>query len=105
MYELVLSWGGSRRVRLAALCHATYGTDGFPHAPLPLTDRFTGEVVAMAATDHTDFALLTIANELDLARTAALTSQARRDIRALVAALAAYLPDITTQALADPSLL
>lgn len=145
VHELVVSWGGGRRVRLAALCHATYGTDGFPHAllsldrrarlqaaigdeaealvylydacdrsktyarlgapPLPLTDRFTGEVVALAATDLTDFALLTIANELDVARTAPLTSEARRDIRALLAALAAYVPDVTAQALADPSLL
>ncbi len=143
--ELVVSWGGGRRVRLAALCHATYGTDGFPHAllpldrrarlqaaigdeaealvylydacdrtktyaglgatPLPITDRFTGEVVPLAATDLSDFALLTTANELDVARTAPLTSQARRDIRALIAALAAYVPDVTAQALADPSLL
>ena len=140
-----MSWGGGRRVRLAALCHATYGTDGFPHAllpldrrarlqaaigdeaealvylydacdrsktyaglgatSLPLTDRFTGEVVALAATDLSDFALLTIANELDVARTAPLTSEALRDIRALVATLAAYVPDVTAQALADPSLL
>ncbi len=145
VHELVVSWGGGRRVRLAALCHATYGTDGFPHTllpldrrarlrsaigeqaetlvylydacdrsktyarlgatPLPLTDRFTSKVVALAATDLTDFALLTIANELDVARTAPLTSQARREIRALVAALAAYVPDVTAQALADPSLL
>jgi hypothetical protein len=31
--------GGGRGVRLAALCHATYGTDGFPHALLPLDRR------------------------------------------------------------------
>ncbi|MFG2000350.1 alpha/beta fold hydrolase [Spirillospora sp. NPDC048911] len=142
--ELVESWGGGRRVRLAALCHAAYGTDGFPHAllprgrrgrlqaaigdeaeslvylydacdrsttytrlgasPLPLTDRFTGEVIALADADLTDFALLTIANELDVARNAALTPEARRDIRALVAVLAAYVPDVAALALADPSL-
>lgn len=144
VHEQVAGWGGSRRARLAALCHATYGTDGFPHpllpldrrsrlqaaigneaealvylydacdrsktyahlgtTPLPLTDRFTGQVVALADTDLTDFALLTIANELDVARTAPLTSETRRNIRALIAALAAYIPDITTQALADPAL-
>ncbi|RJQ75797.1 alpha/beta hydrolase [Pseudonocardiaceae bacterium YIM PH 21723] len=29
----------SRAARLAALCHAAYGTDGFPHPLLPLTER------------------------------------------------------------------
>lgn len=37
---------------------ATPATGAGP-TPLPLTDRFTGEVVALAATDLTDFALLT----------------------------------------------
>jgi pimeloyl-ACP methyl ester carboxylesterase len=142
--EQVAEWGGSRRARLAALCHATYGTDGFPHpllppdrrarlraaigddaetlvhryaacdrsktyphlgtTPLPLTDRFTGEIIPLAADDLTDFALLTIANELDVARTAALTSETRGAIRALITALGAYVPDIAGRALADPSL-
>lgn len=142
--DLVADWGGSRRLRLTALCHATYGTDGFPQAllpldqrarlrsaigdeaeqmvylydacgraktyarlgetPLPLTDRFTGETVALEGADLTDFAVLTIANELDVARHAALGSDARRDIRALIAALAAYAPGASAQALADPSL-
>lgn len=144
VHELVASWGGNQRVLLAALCHATYGTDGFQHrllpldqrarlrtaigdeaealvylygacdrsktyacldaTPLRLTDRFTGEVIALTATDLADFALLTIANELDVARTAPLPAEARHSIRALIAALAAYVPDITAQALADPSL-
>ncbi|MDH2390782.1 alpha/beta fold hydrolase [Streptomyces sp. HNM0663] len=145
VHELVVSWGVSRRVRLAALCHAAYGTDGFPHAllpldrrarlqaaigdgaealvrlygacdrsrtyprlgatPLPLTDRFTGEVAPLAGADLADFAVLTIANELDVARTSSLTLEARHDIRALVAALAAYVPDVAARALADPCLL
>ncbi len=139
-----MGWGGDRRVRLAALCHAAYGTDVLPHpllpldqrarlrtaigeeaealvhlygacdrsstyprlgaTPLPLTDRFTGDVVALAAADLTDFALLTIADELDVARTAPLTPTARRGIRALFTALAAYVPDVAAQALADSSL-
>ncbi|GAA2136998.1 alpha/beta fold hydrolase [Actinomadura napierensis] len=142
--ELVAGWGGGRRLSLAALCHAAYGTDGFPHAllpldrrarlreaigdeaeslvylydacdrsetyarlgaaPLPLTDRFTGEVVSLADADLTGFALLTIANELDVARHASLTSDVRRGIRALIAAMAAYVPDASAQALADSSL-
>jgi pimeloyl-ACP methyl ester carboxylesterase len=142
--ELVAGRGGGRRVRLAALCHAAYGTDGFPPAllpldrrarlraaigdeaealvyrygacdrsrtyahlgasPLPLADRFTGDVVDLAGTDLTDFARLTIANELDVARTAPLIPEARRGIRALVAALTAYVPDAAAHALADPAL-
>ncbi|WP_206788477.1 alpha/beta fold hydrolase [Amycolatopsis sp. MtRt-6] len=142
--EQVAEWGGSRRARLAALCHATYGTDGFPHpllppdrrtrlraaigddaealvhlyaacdrgrtyahlgrTPLPLTDRFTGEVVSLTGDDLTDFALLTIADELDAARTAALTTEARSAIRTRIAALGASAPEITSRALADPSL-
>ncbi|MFB9683653.1 alpha/beta fold hydrolase [Amycolatopsis plumensis] len=140
----VTEWGGSRRVRLAALCHATYGTDGFPHpllppdrraglraaighdaealvhlydvcdrgrtyahlgaTPLPLTNRFTGEVTSVAGGDLVDFALLTIANELDVARHAQLTSEARGAIRGLIFALRAYVPDVSRRALADPSL-
>jgi pimeloyl-ACP methyl ester carboxylesterase len=134
--DLVAS--GSQRLRLAALCHATYGTDGFPHpllpldqrarlraaigddtlvyryaacdrsrtyahlgtTPLPLTDRFTGEVVDLKADDLTDFALLTVANELDVARNAVLTPEARDGIRALITALAPYAPDAAAQALA-----
>jgi hypothetical protein len=130
--ELVASWGGSRRVLLAALCHAVYGTDGFQQAllpldqrarlrtaigdeaealvylygacdrsktyacldatPLRLTDRFTGEVIALTDTDRTDFALLTIANEFDVARTASLSAAARQGIRALIDVRAVYVP-------------
>jgi hypothetical protein len=142
--ELVAGWDGGRRLSLAALCHAAYGTDGFPHAllpleqrarlrqaigdeaeslvylydacdrketyarlgaaPLPLTDRFTGEAVPLADADLTGFALLTIANELDVARHAPLTSEVRRGIRALITAMAAYVPDASARALADPFL-
>jgi pimeloyl-ACP methyl ester carboxylesterase len=142
--DQVAEWGGSRRARLAALCHATYGTDGFPHpllppdrrarlraaigddaealvhlydvcdrsrtyahlgkTPLPLTDRFTGETVPLTAGDLTDFAVLTIANELDVARTAALTTETRSGIRTLIAALGAYVPGTSSRALADPAL-
>jgi hypothetical protein len=142
--ELVASLGGSRRVVLAALCHAAYGTDGFRHALLPLdqrarlraaigdeaealvylygacdrsktyacleattlrlTDRFSGGVVALTGTDLTDFALLTIANELDVARNASLSPKDLHGIRGLIATLAAYVPDAAKLALADRSL-
>ncbi|OBA42832.1 MULTISPECIES: alpha/beta fold hydrolase [Nocardia] len=139
--QLVADLGGGTRVRLAALTHATYGTDGFPHSllpsdrrsrlraaighdaealvyrygacdraetyphlgttPLPLTDRFTGEVVAVDGTDLADFALLTVANELDVVRHAALTTETVHGIRALITACATYVPDAAAGALAD----
>ncbi|WP_410594265.1 alpha/beta fold hydrolase [Amycolatopsis sp. lyj-23] len=142
--ELVTAWGGSRRARLAALCHAVYGTDGFPRrllapeqrtrlraaigdeaealvyrygacdrrttyprlgaVPLPLTDRFTGEVVAVAGEELADFALLTIANELDVARTARPSRELRDGLRALITAMAGHAPGAAARALADPSL-
>ncbi|MGV9817299.1 alpha/beta fold hydrolase [Nocardia xishanensis] len=141
--RLVTDWSTSQHVRLAALCHAAYGTDGFPDAvlpldqrtrlrtaigdeaeilvyrygacdrsktyprlgasQLPLTDRFTGEIITLAAADLADFAVLTIANELDVARTASLTPATRRDIRTLITTLATYAPGAAAQALADPS--
>ena len=39
VHDLVADWDGSPRARLAALCHAAYGTAGFPHALLPLEQR------------------------------------------------------------------
>jgi len=32
-------WGAGEDVRLAGLCHAAYGTDGFDHVLLPVDDR------------------------------------------------------------------
>ncbi|WP_280368833.1 alpha/beta fold hydrolase [Nocardia wallacei] len=141
---LVTTWGANRRVRLAALCHAAYGTDGFPHALLPLdqrtrlrsaigdeaealvyrygacdrnktyprlgapqvplADRFTGETSTVSGPDLADFAILTIANELDVARTASLTPDTRRDIRTLISALETYAPEAAIPASADPAL-
>jgi hypothetical protein len=72
--------------------------------PLPLTSRFTGETVPLAGADLADFALLTVTNELDVARHAPLDHGARGGIRDLVTALATYVPDAAARALADPSL-
>ncbi|WP_329376332.1 hypothetical protein OG625_02110 [Streptomyces sp. NBC_01351] len=106
--ELLASWGARPALRQAGLCHAFYGTDGFPTALLPLgrraeltavigaeaegivylyascdraashpsladaeaafRDRFTGRVHSPARALRRDFAELTAANELDLAR-------------------------------------
>jgi hypothetical protein len=101
-------WGARPALRLAGLCHACYGTDGFPDALLPpghraelaavigaeaealvylygscdrkaaypalaeddgvFQDRFTGRAHVPEAGPRRDFAELTAANELDLAR-------------------------------------
>ncbi|WP_433451153.1 DUF6817 domain-containing protein [Streptomyces sp. CA-142005] len=101
-------WGARPALRLAGLCHACYGTDGFPEPLLPpgrraelaavigaeaealvylygscdraatypalaeddglFQDRFTGRAHVPGAGPRRDFAELTAANELDLAR-------------------------------------
>ncbi|MFD7627011.1 DUF6817 domain-containing protein [Streptomyces sp. NPDC059851] len=106
---LLASWGARPELRLAGLCHAAYGTDGFATALLPVgrradlaavigdgaeaiaylyagcdrsasyplltagtaafRDRFTGRVHSPDPGVRRDFAELTAANELDLART------------------------------------
>ncbi|CAM5615084.1 DUF6817 domain-containing protein [Streptomyces avidinii] len=106
--ELLASWGARPALQRAGLCHAFYGTDGFPTALLPLDrraelaavigeeaeeivymyaacdraasyptlaceepafrDRFTGRVHSPAGQLRRDFAELSAANELDLAR-------------------------------------
>ncbi|WP_030712386.1 DUF6817 domain-containing protein [Streptomyces sp. NRRL F-2580] len=105
---LLASWGARPALQRAGLCHAFYGTDGFPTALLPLArraelaevigeeaeaivylyaacdraasyptladgeaafrDRFTGRVHSPAVQLRRDFAELSAANELDLAR-------------------------------------
>ncbi|MEV0183955.1 DUF6817 domain-containing protein [Streptomyces sp. NPDC050625] len=106
--ERLAVWGARPALRLAGLCHAAYGTDGFPSALLPLDrrpelrtvigteaeaivyfyascdrratyptltdhnspfrDRFTHGTLRPAPGLLRDFAELTAANELDLAR-------------------------------------
>lgn len=102
------AWNARPALQLAGLCHAFYGTDGFPVAPLSLDrrdelaevigaeaesivylyascdrratyptltdadasfhDRFTGRVRTPELGPRRDFAELSAANELDLAR-------------------------------------
>ncbi|GAB2638516.1 alpha/beta fold hydrolase [Nocardia goodfellowii] len=144
VHALTVEWNATPRTRLAAICHATYGTDGFAHAllpiadrsllrhvigsdaealvylygagdrtrtypglgrqPLPIFDRFTGRSRAVQGSELRDFAVLTIANELDVARHAQLPAPVRHGIRSLVAALASYAPDEAAFALADEAL-
>jgi pimeloyl-ACP methyl ester carboxylesterase len=144
VHALIVEWCAPPRTRLAAVSHATYGTDGFPQALLPITerrrldevigpdaerlvhlygacdrsvtyrelggrpvrvrDRFTGATTSIDGPDLADFAVLTIANELDVARFARLPDVAVDEIRRLVATLAAYAPDAAARALADGAL-
>ncbi|MFJ3235494.1 DUF6817 domain-containing protein [Streptomyces sp. NPDC086787] len=144
--DQLAEWGARPALRLAGLCHAVYGTDGFPSALLPLDrraelrsvigaeaeeivyfyascdraatypaltdpgapfrDRFTGRDAGPQDPGiFRDFAELTAANELDLARRdrafraehgsgllelftrfgALLSEPARRDCRAVLA--------------------
>ncbi|WP_374777920.1 hypothetical protein OG756_39030 [Streptomyces sp. NBC_01310] len=106
--DVLASWGARPALQRAGLCHAFYGTDGFPTGLLPLArraelaevigdeaeaivylyaacdrassyptfaceeavfrDRFTGLVHSPAMELRRDFAELSAANELDLAR-------------------------------------
>jgi hypothetical protein len=144
VHDLTVAWAASRSVQLAALCHATYGTDGFRQSllpvderqrlraaigadaeslvyvydacdrgltyaeigrdPLPATDRFTGEIVGLQGAELVDFAVLTIANELDVVRFADLPDATVAEIRSLIEALAAYAPEAAARALVDPVL-
>jgi pimeloyl-ACP methyl ester carboxylesterase len=144
VHALTVEWSATPRTRLAAICHATFGTDGFPHAlmataerqrlnqvigsdaaslvylygacdrshtyrdlgrrPLPVRDRFTGDTTPIQEADLVDFAVLTIANELDVARFAHLPDTTIDEIRRLIAALAAYAPVEAALALDDGAL-
>jgi hypothetical protein len=143
VHHLTIDWRTSPRVQLAALCHAAYGTDGFPRALLPTTDRdrlrdaigsdaellvyqycacdraalpvswrlppcvvrdrFTRAAIELVEREVVDFAVLTIANELDVVRHGSLPTDAIKEIGALIRGLAAQAPGAATRALADPA--
>ncbi|WP_336082157.1 alpha/beta fold hydrolase [Nocardia sp. SSK8] len=76
----------------------------YPHlgaAALPCADRFTGETATLTGADLHDFALLTVANELDILHHATLTPEAARSIRTLITRCATYLPDPVVRDLTD----
>lgn len=49
VHDELTEWGASRELRLAGLCHALYGTDGFPVALYGLDRR--AEVAALIGAD------------------------------------------------------
>jgi hypothetical protein len=134
-------WEADEPTCLAGLCHATYGTQGFPTALLPVseratlrdvigaeaeaivhrygscdrdrtypglgsvkttfTDRFTGTTEEVGGDDLRAFALVTIANELDLVRLGAFDDDTTRSIATLFKRLATYAPVQAGLALAE----
>jgi hypothetical protein len=80
---------------------ATYrrlGTD-----PLVFTVRFTGEVLELEPAEATAFATITIANELDVLRHAALSPAERTGIVDLFASLSTYAARAAAFALREAS--
>lgn len=69
--------------------------------PLVVVDRFTGERHELERDEATNFAVLTIANEMDVLRWAQLDDRARAGLRALFQALARLAPDASARALAE----
>lgn len=49
---LLSDWGADETIQIAGLCHACYGTDGFDHAMVDVTDRQTlAELIGPAAEE------------------------------------------------------
>lgn len=69
--------------------------------PLRLTDRFTGETRPLGDDHAAGFAMLTVANELDVLRHADFPPTARAEVVELFRALAPYAPDAADRALTE----
>jgi hypothetical protein len=140
-HDQLRSWSAPDDVCLAGLCHAAYGTDGFPRSllslderprlravvgdgaeaivhtycscareatyarlgerPLRLTDRFAGEVRPLPDDETAAFALITVANELDIVRVGQFDATAMAAITGLIEAMAPYVPTAAATALAE----
>jgi hypothetical protein len=138
---ILQQWDAAVDVRLAGLCHATYGTDGFPQSltgldaraglaaaigadaealvylyascdrstvyprldetTVQFRDRFTDNEFAATDRQMTGFALITVANELDLVRRGALGDELREPIADLFDHLARWAGPPAVAAAAD----
>jgi hypothetical protein len=130
--QTLREWKADEPTCLAGLCHAAYGTQGFPTALVPVasrallrdmigaeaeaivyrygacdrattcpglgstaatfTDRFTDTIETVTGDDLRAFALVTIANELDLVRLGAFDDETTMSIADLFERLAPYAP-------------
>jgi hypothetical protein len=70
-------------------------------SPLRLGDRFTGTDLDLTAAEASDFATLSIANELDIVREGALEPAAVASITRMFRALLPFAPDAAERALAE----
>jgi hypothetical protein len=142
-HDLLADWGAPQALALAGLCHAVYGTDGFPRALVPVADRpmvqqlvgveaeaiiylygscdraatypglglggpravfvdrFTGTEQVVERPEIEAFALLSVANELDVARACPDDTALVTGIAELIALLAPHTPDAAALALAE----
>jgi hypothetical protein len=69
---------------------ATY--PAFGSDPIAFVDRFTGATSVVGAPDLEPFAVITLANELDIARARAFETRSVDGLHELCAALAPYVP-------------
>jgi hypothetical protein len=69
--------------------------------PLRVADRFTGGAHVLRGDDAVDFALLTIANELDIVRAGNLAPTTLEAVRGLFAALSRHAPAAGARALEE----
>jgi hypothetical protein len=130
--QILRAWREDDAVCLAGLCHAFYGTAGFPTSllaldnrdtlrvligveaealvyeycscdrratypalrcdPVAFVDRFTGTTTEVRSEDLRAFAVISIANELDIARVVAFEAKSAVGIRELCAKLAPHAP-------------
>jgi hypothetical protein len=97
---------GREAERLVYLYGACARRESYPRLadlPFVVSDRFTGGRHALDAEEATSFALLTIANEMDVLRSADLDASARASFHPLFRALARHAPAASSRALAELS--
>jgi hypothetical protein len=86
------------------MCDRTRTYPALASDPLRVVDRFTGQPTVICGAELRDFAVLTIANELDVARHASLSSSTVEGIRQVIAALSPHVPNEAARALGDGAL-
>lgn len=74
---------------------------GLDHRPWTMVDRFTGAATALEPAEASAFAVMTIANELDITRHATLRPDERAGIVTLIRRLAPDAPGPAALALAE----
>jgi Domain of unknown function (DUF6817) len=102
--EAIIGPRAERLVYVYGACDRSPTYRNLGSQPLAVPDRFSGDTTPLHGDDLVDYAVLTMANELDVARFAPLPDATRNEIRSIVAALAAYAPTEAARALDDGAL-